>query len=124
MVAGALVLVGASGGEDSEGTGTATSRGALIACNIEDGTEAWRHMTVDPPYNCPGVWSTPSLDLQANVVFANTGNVETGEKLAEFHTTGTITSAPVISDGWVFFGSGISYFTGTPGNTLYALSVE
>lgn len=58
-------------------------------------------------------------------------NTETGEKLFEFTTEGTtagspggtIATAPAISDGYVVFGSGMSWLSSTPGSKYYALKV-
>ncbi|MGH9050617.1 MAG: PQQ-binding-like beta-propeller repeat protein, partial [Acidimicrobiia bacterium] len=48
-------------------------------------------------------------------------DTETGEELFHLDTVGTISSAPVIAGDRVYFGSGLSYFTTTPGETVYAL---
>jgi polyvinyl alcohol dehydrogenase (cytochrome) len=48
----------------------------------------------------------------------------TGKRLFTFPTDGTITSAPAIVDGRVYFGSGISYFAGENDNTFYALGLD
>ena len=49
----------------------------------------------------------------------------TGEALFEFPTEGTISTAPVISNGYVVFGSGMSWPSGgaTAGTKYYALKV-
>jgi hypothetical protein len=45
--------------------------------------------------------------------------------LFEFETEGTLCAAPAISDGYVVFGSGMSWAFGggTPGTKYYALKV-
>jgi outer membrane protein assembly factor BamB len=48
----------------------------------------------------------------------------TGEVLMEFPTEGTIVSAAAISDGYVVFGSGMSWIGTAPGTKYYALKVQ
>lgn len=52
-------------------------------------------------------------------------NTETGEKLFEFETEATIATAPSVSNGYVVFGSGMSWPSGggTAGTKYYALKV-
>jgi polyvinyl alcohol dehydrogenase (cytochrome) len=47
----------------------------------------------------------------------------TGEVLKEFPTEGTIVSAAAVSDGYVVFGSGMSWIGTVPGTKYYALKV-
>jgi outer membrane protein assembly factor BamB len=51
-------------------------------------------------------------------------NTVTGEKLYSFKTPGTISSAPVVAEGRVHFGSGISYILTTPALDFYVLSLN
>jgi polyvinyl alcohol dehydrogenase (cytochrome) len=48
-------------------------------------------------------------------------DTKTGRELFHFATDGTVSSAPVIVDKRVYFGSGISYLSTKPGKALYAL---
>jgi polyvinyl alcohol dehydrogenase (cytochrome) len=48
----------------------------------------------------------------------------TGEKLFELAAGGTISSGAAIADGRVYFGSGLSYFNTTPGETFRALEAH
>lgn len=50
-------------------------------------------------------------------------DTETGEVIHEFATEGTIATAPAISNGYVVFGSGMTWLQGTPGTKYYALKV-
>ena len=75
-----LVVIGGSSGEESStpAGGTATFRGFVLAAK-KDGTLAWKTHTVEEPHTGCGVWSTPSVDEEAGVVFASTGNNYTGD---------------------------------------------
>ncbi|MEX0786657.1 MAG: PQQ-binding-like beta-propeller repeat protein [Dehalococcoidia bacterium] len=79
VVAGGLVIVGSASGEEAAVAENATFRGAVVAFDRETGDEVWRHYTVEPPHNGVAVWSSVSVDLEAGVVFASTGNNYTGE---------------------------------------------
>jgi polyvinyl alcohol dehydrogenase (cytochrome) len=47
----------------------------------------------------------------------------TGEVLLEFPTEGSIATAPAISNGYVIFGSGMSWISATAGTKYYALKI-
>ncbi|MGB2694581.1 MAG: PQQ-binding-like beta-propeller repeat protein [Dehalococcoidia bacterium] len=79
VVVGDLVLIGSSSSEEAGAINDATFRGALVAYDRESGDEVWRHYTVAPPFNGVSMWSTASVDLDANVVYGDTGNNYTGE---------------------------------------------
>lgn len=79
VIAGELVIVGSSSTEEVTAVDNATFRGSVVAFDRESGAEAWRHYTVEPPYNGVAVWSTVSVDVEAGLVFASTGNNYTGE---------------------------------------------
>ena len=73
-------------------------------------------------------WVWAPITLGKGVGFVATGtdlqtfDLKRGKELATFSTEGTITSAPVVVGGRVYFGSGLSYLGGTkPGKTFYAL---
>lgn len=74
VVADRYVLVGASSGEEGYAGSGATFRGSVVAFDRTSGDEVWRTYTVDAPHNGCSVWSTVSVDLDARVVFATTGN--------------------------------------------------
>jgi polyvinyl alcohol dehydrogenase (cytochrome) len=75
-----LVIIGGASGEESSvpAGGTAVFRGFVLAAH-KDGTLAWKTHTVEEPHTGCGVWSTPSVDEEAGVVFASTGNNYTGD---------------------------------------------
>ena len=76
---GDLVIVGSSSGEERVAADNATFRGAVVAFDRETGEEVWRYYTVEPPENGVAVWSSVSIDGEAGVVFATTGNNYTEE---------------------------------------------
>jgi outer membrane protein assembly factor BamB len=77
IVSGGKVLVGHSCGvaEVTGGNDQAVARGGVEAFNIDDGSRAWTYYTVpESGENGAMVWSTVSVDEEAGVVFAGTGN--------------------------------------------------
>ncbi len=74
VVAGDAVVVGLSSLEEVAAQGSATFRGGVTAFDRRTGKERWRYRTAEQPYNGVGVWSTVSVDLDAQTVFATTGN--------------------------------------------------
>ncbi len=71
------VIVGLSSNEIvREG---ATFRGGVAAFDKNTGERLWRDYTANPPHNGASVWSTVSVDTEARVVFAGTGQNYTGE---------------------------------------------
>ncbi len=74
VVAGDAVIVGLSSLEEVAAQGSATFRGGVVAFDRRTGKERWRYRTAEQPYNGVGVWSTVSVDLDAQTVFATTGN--------------------------------------------------
>jgi len=57
----------------------ATFRGGVAAFDTETGQQLWRDYTADPPHNGASVWSTVSIDPEARMVFAGSGQNYTGE---------------------------------------------
>jgi hypothetical protein len=90
ILAGDKVIVGHSCGL-SEVTGNAdqdVARGGVEAFATKDGTRVWTYWTVPASgENGAMVWSSVAVDLDANVVFATTGNNYTmlGENSDSFH---------------------------------------
>jgi polyvinyl alcohol dehydrogenase (cytochrome) len=71
------VIVGISSNEIvREG---ATFRGGVAAFDRDTGKPLWRDYTEQPPHNGAAVWSTVSIDTEARVVFAGSGQNYTGE---------------------------------------------
>jgi outer membrane protein assembly factor BamB len=77
IVAGKTVLVGHSCGvpEVTGGADQLAARGGVEAFNTDDGSQLWTYWTVpESGENGAMVWSTVSVDIDAGVVFAATGN--------------------------------------------------
>jgi hypothetical protein len=76
IFAGGLVVVGHSCGTIEIGAGDASvARGGVEAFDTETGANKWIYWTVPASgENGAMVWSTVSIDLEAKVVFAATGN--------------------------------------------------
>jgi len=56
----------------------ATFRGGVAAFDRDTGQQLWRDYTADPPANGASVWSTVSIDREARMVFAGSGQNYTG----------------------------------------------
>ena len=56
----------------------ATFRGGVAAFDKDTGQPLWRNYTADPPANGASVWSTISIDTDARMVFAGSGQNYTG----------------------------------------------
>ena len=56
----------------------ATFRGGVAAFDKDTGQQLWRSYTADPPANGASVWSTVSIDTDARMVFAGSGQNYTG----------------------------------------------
>ncbi len=79
VVAGDLVLLGNSSVEEGTAVMDATFMGGVVAFDRETGEQRWRHDPAEPPFNGASVWSSVSVDLDAAMVFATTGNNYTEE---------------------------------------------
>lgn len=81
VLAGDYVLVGGSSSEEllRAAGEDAVFRGYIAAYNIKDGSNAWTKYTVEPPSNGVGIWSTLSIDQEAGIIIAGTGNNYTGQ---------------------------------------------
>jgi outer membrane protein assembly factor BamB len=76
VVGGGKVLVGHSCGPNEVGalTAAAMSKGGVEAFDTETGERAWSYSTVEGQEDGAMVWSTVSIDVEAGMVFAATGN--------------------------------------------------
>jgi outer membrane protein assembly factor BamB len=76
IVAKGMVFVGHSHGQIELGSGdVATARGGVEAFKVETGERAWTYFTVPATgENGANVWSSVSVDLDTNTLFAATGN--------------------------------------------------
>ena len=72
VVAEGRVLTGSSNGAAE--LGSVEFRGFVVALDEETGDALWRTYTVPSDAFGVGVWSTPSVDLEAGRVFTTTGN--------------------------------------------------
>ena len=95
IVAKGKVIVGHSCGvaEVTAGDDQTNAKGGVEAFNIADGTQAWRYQTVAASgENGAMVWSTVSVDLDGDTVFAATGNNYTmpGENSDSIHAISLI----------------------------------
>jgi len=90
-----MVFVGHSAGAVELGSGdTATVRGGVEAYRTDTGEPVWTYFTVPATgENGANVWSSVSLDLQAGVLFAATGNNYSvqGENSDAFHAVDMMT---------------------------------
>ena len=103
----------------SEPIGDMAATSVLMALDPATGTVLWERQLP--------AWVWAPITLADGVGFVAADNqvqafdTKTGKKLFSLDTEGTISSAPVVAGKRVYFGSGLSYFTTTPGKTVYAL---
>jgi polyvinyl alcohol dehydrogenase (cytochrome) len=71
---GDLVVIGNSSGDFS-----AEYRGSVAAHDMESGDQIWLSPNVEAPGNGVAMWSSPSADLAAGLLFGSTGNNYFGE---------------------------------------------
>jgi polyvinyl alcohol dehydrogenase (cytochrome) len=110
VVVDRFVIVGSASIEEALVSEGATFRGGVVAFDRSSGAELWRFYTADPPFNGCAVWSTVSVDLQAGLVFASTGNTYTGPESAPLSdaifaldlTTGALRWAHQLTSGDIF----------------------
>ncbi|MEX2158855.1 MAG: PQQ-binding-like beta-propeller repeat protein [Dehalococcoidia bacterium] len=126
ILAGNNAASDAPGGEpasgESEPLGTATTpTSVLMAPDPATGDIVWERQL--PAW----VWAPITLANGVGFVSAERQfeafDTKTGEMLFSLQASGTIASGAAISNGRVFFGSGLSYFNTTEGDTFYALTL-
>jgi len=80
-VGGGFVVVGHSAGTNEVGAEAAAkmSKGGVEAFDTETGERAWTYQTCEGQEDGAMTWSTVSIDLEAGIVFAATGNNYTVE---------------------------------------------
>lgn len=122
LVAGNNGKSSAPGSEPSNGAFGRGSTSVLMALDPADGSTVWERQLAS------WVWAPITVAGGVGFVAVNDTlqafDVETGVKLLSFATAGTIASAPVVAEGRVQFGSGLSYFVGTPNRRLHVLSLD
>jgi polyvinyl alcohol dehydrogenase (cytochrome) len=123
-----LIVAGSNGSSDSPGSEPPKNgqpngpKARLAALDPVDGHIIWDRQI--------RAWVWAPLTIANGVAFVGVDtdldavDATTGQRLFTFPTTGTITSAPAVADGRVYFGSGLSYFVGENDNAFYALSLE
>jgi polyvinyl alcohol dehydrogenase (cytochrome) len=125
-----LILAGNRGSSDgpgseptnSESMGGAPLTSRLMALNPADGSVIWERQL--PAFVWAPITIANGIGFVAYETQLQAFNTATGAKLFNYRTAGTITSAPVVAEGAVFFGSGLSYFVGKPDNTLHSLVLD
>lgn len=126
ILAGNNAASDAPGGEpasrESEPLGGANEpTSVLMALDPATGDIVWERQL--PAW----VWAPITLANGVGFVSAESQfeafDTKTGEKLYSLQAGGTIASGAAISNGRVFFGSGLSYFNTTEGDTFYALAL-
>jgi polyvinyl alcohol dehydrogenase (cytochrome) len=105
-------------GESPGATGTAV----LMALNTANGTIAWERQL--PAWTWAPITVANGVGFVAYETALQAFNTQTGAKLFDYKTNGTITSAPIVANGRVHFGSGLTYILGKPDQTLHALSLD
>ena len=100
----------------------ANTRATLVAMDPATGEYAWER-------ELPS-WVWAPITVANGVAFVGVDttlrafDTATGAELFAFPTKGTIASAPVVAEGRVHFGAGLSYFVGTAGRVFHVLSLE
>jgi polyvinyl alcohol dehydrogenase (cytochrome) len=74
IIAGDLVIVGGSTGEEILPGAMPGFRGFVFAANKNTGQLAWKEFTVPEGATGAALWSTPSADVAGGRVYAGTGN--------------------------------------------------
>jgi outer membrane protein assembly factor BamB len=129
VVAAGKVMVGHSTTAEIINVMQAEARGGVFAADIETGEEAWHYYTVElPDENGAMVWSTVSVDEEAGMVFASTGNNYTigGAHSDAIHAidleTGERQWVTQVREGdiWVLFGGGGGLDTDFGANPIIA----
>jgi outer membrane protein assembly factor BamB len=74
IVGGGKVIVGRECGPLEVGPGSAGAKGAVVAINTDDGSEAWVYQTVGDDEDGGMIWSSVGIDVAGGVVYAGSGN--------------------------------------------------
>jgi len=74
ILGGGKVIVGRECGPLEIGPGAAGAKGAVVALDTEDGSEAWVYETVGDAEDGAMIWSSVGIDVSGGVVYAATGN--------------------------------------------------
>lgn len=117
------VCNGATSGEPGSitpeaGTGTPSVLYALDPLTLDT---VWARQIIGPSYSPITVANGVGFFGQRSTLQAF--DTESGDILMEFPTEGTIATAPAVSNGYVVFGSGMTWFESSQGTKYYALKV-
>jgi polyvinyl alcohol dehydrogenase (cytochrome) len=123
LVAGNKGTSSGPGSEPANGDSRLGTPGTsvLVALNPTDGSIVWERQLpahVWAPITVAGGVGFVAYERQLQAF-----DVRDGRKLFNYKTAGTITSAPVVADGRVFFGSGLTYLAAHPDETVHALGL-
>lgn len=125
LVAGDRATSDAPGGEPANGESVnifPPNTSVLKALNPSTGEVVWERQL--PAWVWAPITVANGVGFVAYETQLQAFDVNTGAKLFNYKTGGTISSAPVIVDGAVYFGSGITYIGTHPDHTLHALAVD
>ncbi len=120
-----IIAAGANGTSDAPGSEDpveGTRKARLVAMHPATGEILWERQI--------GGWAWAPITIANGVGYlaadfiVQAFDVNNGEKLFSFPTEATITSAPVVAEGRVHFGSGVNYFATTRGRDFFVLSLD
>jgi outer membrane protein assembly factor BamB len=120
-----IIAAGSNGSSTAPGSEepvVGNRRARLVALDPATGDIIWERQVGN------WVWAPITVANGVGYVAVDTTlqafDAGTGQKLFTFPTNGTITSAPVVAEGRVHFGSGTSYFATTPARDFFVLSLD
>ncbi len=119
-----IIAAGANGVSDAPGSeGPVEGRRArLVAMDPATGDILWERQVAG--FAWAPITVANGVGYLATDFTVQAFDARTGEKLYSFETEATVTSAPVVAEGRVHFGSGVSYFGTTRGRDFYVLSLD
>jgi outer membrane protein assembly factor BamB len=109
-----------SNGESSNLTSPPTS--VLEALNASNGNVVWERQL--PAWVWAPITVANGIGFVAYEKSMQAFDVRNGAKLFTYRTKGTISSSPVVVNGTVYFGSGLSYIATHADQTLHALALD
>jgi polyvinyl alcohol dehydrogenase (cytochrome) len=124
LVAGNLGTSTGPGSEPANGDSTLGSPGTSVleALDPASGRVLWERQL--PAHVWAPITVANGVGFVAYETQLQAFDVRDGRKLFNYRTAGTITSAPVVSNGAVYFGSGLTYLAAKADQTFHALSLE
>jgi len=124
LLAGNLGTSSGPGSEPSNGESKLGSPGTSVleALNPADGSVVWERQL--PAHVWAPITVANGVGFVAYETELQAFDVRNGRKLFNYRTNGTITSAPVVAAGGVYFGSGLTYLAAKPDETFHALRLD